>query len=120
MFLPTEAVVANLTLERLDVTVSHDVEFQFIKSVEFFGATHVIFEWTFILLHVAVNERMSFQLVIPIELCPALFTLIGQLPSVNHHMRLQVVFILHLLLANLTLKHSFSVRHCQVFSKKPF
>ena len=59
MFLPTETVVANLTLERLDVTVSHDVEFQFIKSVEFFGATHVIFEWTFILLHVAVNERMK-------------------------------------------------------------
>ena len=111
MFLPTEAVVANLTLERLDVTVSHDVKFQFIKSVEFFAAAHVIFKWTFILLDFAVNERVPLQLVISIELGSTLFTLVGQLPSVNHHVRLQVVFILHPFLANIALKHSLCVGH---------
>ena len=58
MFLPTEAVVANLALKRLDVSVCHDVKFKFVKSVKFFAASHVIFKRTFILLHVAVYERM--------------------------------------------------------------
>ena len=80
----------------------------------------MIFKWTFVLLDVAVNKRMPLQLVISIELCPALFTLVGQLPGVNHHVGLEVVFILHLFLANIALKHSLSVGHCQVFSKESF
>ena len=37
----------------------------------------------------------------------------------NHHVRLEVVLILHPFLANIALKHPLGVGHCQVFSKEP-
>ena len=111
MFLPAKSVIAEFTLKRFDVPVSHNVQLQFVKSVEFFGAAHVVFEGTFVLLDLAVYERVSLQLVISIELCPTLFTLVGQLARVDHHVGLEVVFILHLLLADSTLEHPLRVSH---------
>ena len=52
---------------------------------------------------------MSLELVIPIELCPALLTFKGQFSSVDHHVGLQIVRILHLLLADVALKSPLGV-----------
>ena len=88
MLLPAEARVAHLTPEGLDVPMGHDVQLELVKSIELFGAAQGVFERTFELFLHIVCEIVSLELVIPVKLCPTLFTFEGQFSSVYQHVGL--------------------------------
>ena len=104
MLLPAEARVTHLAPEWLHVTVGHDVQLELVEPMELLGAAQSVFERTFELFLNIMRERVSLELVIPVKLGPALFTFKGQFSSVYQHVGLQIVFILHFLLADLALK----------------
>ena len=119
MLLSAEPRVTHLTLEGLDVAMGHDVKFELIKPVKLFNATQGIFERTFEFFLHFVCERVSFELVIPVEFSPALFTFKGQFSSVYQHMGLQIVFVFHFLLTDLALKGPLGMGDRDVFPELP-
>ena len=62
---------------------------------------------------------MPLELVIPVELCPALLTFKGQFSSVYHHVGLQIMRILHFLLTYLALKSPIGVGDSDVLPQLP-
>ena len=112
MFFPAEPRVTNLTLEWPHVAVSHDVKFEFVKSVKLFVAASVITKWTFELFLFRVNENVSLQFILPVELGITDIALIWQFSTVNEHVRLQVGFILHFLFTNFAFEHCLGVSDC--------
>ena len=88
MLLPAESRVAHLAPEGLDVPMGHDVQLELVKPMELFVAAQGIFERTFELFLHIMRERVSLELVIPIEFCPTLFTFKGQFSCVYQHVGL--------------------------------
>jgi hypothetical protein len=96
------------------------VQLELVEPVELTAAVHVLPEGTLELLHRAMTQQMSFELVFSIETRVAFVTGERQFTGMNQFMRFKIVLIAQPFAANITLESSLAVRRCHMFAQKTF